>query len=53
MLQASKVLALTAANLYADTKIIENAKDELAQRLNGEAYTCPIPEGVPPYIVEG
>ncbi len=53
MLQASKVLALTAADLYADPKIIENAKDELAQRLNGEAYTCPIPEGAPPYIVEG
>jgi aminobenzoyl-glutamate utilization protein B len=49
---AAKVLACTAADLFSDPGIIKKAADEFRDRLGGETYLCPIPEGVPPYIIE-
>ena len=49
---ASKVLALTAADLFDNPDIIEAAKVELKERLAGEEYLCPIPDGAAPYIIE-
>ena len=49
---AAKVLALSALDLMEDPGLVEEAREEWKQRLDGESYTCPIPEGVPPYIIE-
>ncbi|WP_032076838.1 M20 family metallopeptidase [Clostridium drakei] len=44
MLQAGKVIALTAVELFKNPEIIQNAKRELKERLGGETYSCPIPK---------
>ncbi len=49
---AAKVLACTAADLFSNPDIIDEARKEHAERLDGEEYVCPIPEGAVPYIVE-
>ncbi len=49
---AAKVLACTAKDLFDDPEIIAKAAAELAERLDGEEYICPIPAGAPPYIIE-
>jgi aminobenzoyl-glutamate utilization protein B len=49
---AAKVLACSAADLFTDPSVIGKAKAELAERLDGEEYLCPVPEGVAPYIIE-
>ncbi len=51
-LYAAKVLACSAADLFESPEIIDDAKAELVERLDGEEYMCPIPDGVPPYIIE-
>lgn len=48
MLQAGKVLALTAVELYNNPELIEKAKLELKEKLAGEKYVCPIPPEVKP-----
>lgn len=48
LLQVSKVLALTAIKALEDNEIIENAKKELEETLNGNPYVCPIPADVKP-----
>ncbi|USK71865.1 M20 family metallopeptidase [Peribacillus asahii] len=48
MLQAGKVLAGTALEVIKNPKLLEKAKQELKERLNGEVYKCPIPEEVMP-----
>lgn len=49
---AAKVLALSAADLFMDHRILEEAKAEFAERLDGEEYTCPIPADAVPVIIE-
>ncbi|WP_064203049.1 M20 family metallopeptidase [Brevibacillus brevis] len=48
MLHAGKVMASTAIDMLKNPKLIEQAKAELKQRLGGQKYVCPIPEGVMP-----
>lgn len=48
MLQAAKVLAGTAWEILQDPEIVRQAKDELAGQTDGQAYECPIPEGITP-----
>lgn len=46
MLHAGKVLAATAVDMLQNPELIEQAKAELNERLNGKKYVCPIPKGV-------
>jgi aminobenzoyl-glutamate utilization protein B len=48
MLQAGKVLAASAIELFKDPSIIEQAKVELESKLEESPYFCPIPDGVEP-----
>lgn len=48
MLEAGKVLALSAVELFENQEILAKAKDEFKRRLGNESYTCPIPEDVKP-----
>ncbi|WP_188067129.1 M20 family metallopeptidase [Brevibacillus brevis] len=48
MLHAGKVMASTAIDMLKKPELIEQAKAELKQRLGGQTYVCPIPEGVKP-----
>jgi len=47
MLYAAKVLAATAAELFADPAKLEPIKAEHKKRTGGQ-YLCPIPAGVRP-----
>ena len=49
---AAKVLACAAAELFEKPEIIEAANKEFKERLGDSEYTCPIPEGAEPYIIE-
>ena len=51
MLLAGEVLAATAIDLLNDPAILDKAKAELQQRLEGGAYKCPIPKGVMPTVM--
>ena len=42
---AAKVMAGTAIDAILDPSIIEAAKEELNDRLDGGKYVCPIPKG--------
>ena len=46
MLHAGKVMAATAINILLRPEVINQAKMELQNRLNGASYVCPIPQGV-------
>ena len=48
MLQAAKIMACTAIELIDNPTIIEEAKKELSERLDGETYVSLIPEGIEP-----
>lgn len=50
MNKAAEVLALTAEKLYENPELIEQAKKELAERLDGDVYQCLIPQGIKPHI---
>ena len=43
MVQAAKVLALVAADLYSDPELIKAAKAELEKRRSGLTYRSRIP----------
>lgn len=43
MLHAGKVMAATAVELLLNPKIIDQAKEELKEKLDGSTYVCPIP----------
>jgi len=50
MILGAKTLAVTAAKLCEDPSIVEAAKAEFDQRMNGKVYKCPIPAEIPlPY----
>lgn len=51
-LHAGKVMALTAQRLLKDPALIDGAKAELAERLQGETYQCLIPQDVKPHFHE-
>jgi aminobenzoyl-glutamate utilization protein B len=54
MLHIAKVMAATAAALYASPLLLEQAKAELRAQAADEAYVCPIPDDVlPPVAQEG
>lgn len=42
MLHASKVIATTALKIMQNPEVIEQAKNELNNRRDGEAYTSPL-----------
>jgi aminobenzoyl-glutamate utilization protein B len=48
MLHAGKVIAATAIDILRDPEILAKAKNELKERLGGQAYICPIPPEVKP-----
>lgn len=50
MLAAAKVLAATAYDFYTDEKLIEAAKEELVQRLDGEQVPDALPKDLKPEI---
>ncbi len=45
MLVAAKVLALTAADLLQDEKVLREAKTDFAKRMKDRAYTTQVPKG--------
>ncbi|MGE7928249.1 M20 family metallopeptidase [Lysinibacillus xylanilyticus] len=48
MLQAAKIMACTAVDLIDNPALIEEAKKEWKERLDGETYVSLIPEGTMP-----
>lgn len=48
MLQAGRVMAGTAIDLFESPELLEKAKAEHAARV-GDGYVCPIPAGVKPH----
>jgi aminobenzoyl-glutamate utilization protein B len=48
MIQAAKVIALTALDMLENPSLLEEAKAEHARRLAGETYQCPFPPEVVP-----
>ncbi|WP_413378121.1 M20 family metallopeptidase [Alkalihalobacillus sp. 1P02AB] len=54
MLQAGKVMALTAARLYQEPDVIAAAKVAHHEELKDKVYICPIPDGIglPDYAKE-
>ena len=50
MILGAKTLAVTGAKLCEDPAIVEAAKAEFNQKMNGKPYKCPIPKEIPlPY----
>ena len=50
MLQAGKVLAASAIDLYQSPELLQTAKAEHIERTEGTPYVSPIPDGVEPQI---
>ena len=48
MLTAAKTLACTAVDLFTQPELLQLAKAELLQTLDGSTYQCPIPQDVQP-----
>jgi aminobenzoyl-glutamate utilization protein B len=48
VLQAAKIMACTAVDLIDNPALIEEAKKEWKERLDGETYVSLIPEGTLP-----
>jgi aminobenzoyl-glutamate utilization protein B len=48
LIQAAKVIALTAADILENPQLVADAKAERQRRLAGESYRCPIPPEVEP-----
>lgn len=48
LVHASKIMAGTAVSILHDHDVIDAAKAELKERLNGEQYTSPIPADIKP-----
>lgn len=51
MLYAAKVMADTAIKLMESPELIEQAKKEHAERLNGTKYKCAIPKNIKPRAI--
>ncbi|MGO4879731.1 MAG: amidohydrolase [Bryobacteraceae bacterium] len=48
MLVAAKAIALTAADLFADSQLVANAKEDFARQMAGRTYKSEIPPGQKP-----
>lgn len=48
MIVAAKALALTAADLFADQKLVADAKADFENQTKGRMYKSQIPEGAKP-----
>lgn len=48
LIWAAKAMAGTAVDLLEDPQIIADAKEEMAETLDGDTYHCPIPDGCRP-----
>ncbi|HEX4750951.1 MAG TPA: amidohydrolase [Bryobacteraceae bacterium] len=48
MVVSAKAMALTAADLFADPKLVADAKVEFARQMQGKTYRSMIPEGQKP-----
>jgi aminobenzoyl-glutamate utilization protein B len=48
MLHAGKVMAATAIDVLLRPEVIDEAKAELKERLDGQSYVCPIPAEIKP-----
>ena len=51
MLFAARIMALSAARLFADPALVQQAKAEHAEAVRGVEYVCPIPAKVRPPVV--
>ena len=51
MLQAAKVLACSAIDLFEKPEVLAAAKEEFKKRIEGKTYTCPIPQGAVPTAI--
>ncbi|WP_116150003.1 amidohydrolase [Paraburkholderia sp. BL27I4N3] len=52
MVHAGKVMATTAAALFAQPSLLERAKEGFHQRSLEQPYMCPIPDNVDPPVLE-
>lgn len=51
LLYAAKAMAGTAIDMIEDPSLIEAAKQEMADTLDGDSYICPIPDGCRPRAI--
>jgi aminobenzoyl-glutamate utilization protein B len=48
LILAAKTIAMTAADLLENPRLVADAKAEYQRRLAGESYHCPIPPDLMP-----
>ena len=48
LIYAAKAMAGAAIDMYEDPALIEEAKAEMEETLDGDTYLCPIPDGCKP-----
>ena len=51
LIQAAKVIACTAIDLYENPDKLKEARAEFEKRLEGKSYTCPIPKDAVPVAI--
>ena len=51
LIYAAKTMAGAAIDLYEDPALIEAAKEDMLETLDGETYLCPIPDGCKPRAI--
>lgn len=51
LIWAAKAMAGAAVDMYEDPKLIEAAKAEMEETLDGDTYQCPIPDGCRPRVM--
>lgn len=51
LLYAAKAMAGAAIDMYEDPAVIEAAKEDMAETLDGDTYLCPIPDGCKPRAI--
>lgn len=49
--QAAKVIACTAIDLFEKPELLKDIRDEFEKRMEGKKYTCPIPEDAVPIAI--
>ncbi len=52
LLWAARVLCGAAADLFADPKLLADARAEFSRRTADHGYVCPIPPDAVPYVIE-
>lgn len=51
LLYAAKAMAGAAIDMYEDPTVIEAAKEDMLETLDGDTYLCPIPDGCKPRAI--